>query len=1188
MQQLFLLVLSVAAMPFYFYSLDIPKQIVNEAIGGEDFPQDILEFEFDQIAFLMFLSGVFLLLVLVNGGFKYVNNVYRGIVGERMLRRLRFELISRVLRFPLPQFRKTSQGEVVSIVSLETEPLGGFFADAFALVIYQGGLLATLMAFMFVQDWKLGLAAIILYPPQAYLIPILQRKVNALGKQRVQAVRELSERIGEAVGGASEIHANDTSQFELADFSRRLGVIYRVRFRIYVLKFLIKFINNTLALLTPFFFYSIGGWLVIQGDLTLGALVAVLSAYKDVSAPWKMLLTYYQRMEDARIKFTQIADKFQPAGMLEEETQTEEPESSPEFSGKLVASNISLSEDDGLRVIDGASLSIDLPRHVALVGPGGSGKNELSQVLARLLTPDSGRLSIGDHNLIELPETVVGRKISYVGQNAYMFAGTIRDNLLYGLKHRPQAERPMEGEDAKQREWEIREAKSSGNLEYDRLADWVDMAAVGGSDNLAARINEVLRVAGLSTDIYQIGLRRTVDPQEKPELAAAVLEARKKMRRRLEDPEVSQFVEGFDSEKFNTNASVAENILFGTPVGDEFAIDRLGENAYVLGVLETVGLSDDFLEKGLRLAEIMVDIFQGLPPDHEFFERFSFIGSDDLPEFQTILARVAQNGLESIGDEDMARLRALPFRLIPARHHLGLIDPPFRPRILEARKAFHAGLPEEMKASVEFFDVEAYNAASPVQDNILFGKLAGERAGSAEKVGNLVSEVVDEAGLRQHIVDLGLDYNVGVSGARLSSGQRQKLGIARGIIRKPDILVINEALSGLDPDNQSLLLEGIRRAQDGRSLIYVDGQSPSGSDFEQVVSMASGKVVDQGLGAQPAPVEEAGEREEGAGGFGDEIDVLSSIPLFEGMDRSRLKLLTFASDRHIYDPGQVVIRQGEVGETAYIIISGTADIILETADGPTHIATLGRNDQFGELALLCEAPRTATVTANEPLTVLSISKDVFIKLIAEDAEMSARITRSIAERLERTTRDLSAASTVRDPVTNLADARIFRDRLRHSTARFRGFGERAAILIWTLDNIHGADGGLPAAARDSLFKEIAERLTACTRETDTRARLSETEFGIILSTMDAGTELQAVAQRIADYVARPVDVDGHTVKLGDAGEIRFLVLDDGDADTQLEACRSGEGQVLVPSDVTAETGAAAAEQTRDDSDRPGS
>ena len=77
--------------------------------------------------------------------------------------------------------------------------------------------------------------------------------------------------------------------------------------------------NNFLALLTPFFFYSIGGWLVIVGDMTVGSLIAVLGAYKDVSAPWKMLLGYYQRKEDARIKYEQLIEKFEPLklGLIE-------------------------------------------------------------------------------------------------------------------------------------------------------------------------------------------------------------------------------------------------------------------------------------------------------------------------------------------------------------------------------------------------------------------------------------------------------------------------------------------------------------------------------------------------------------------------------------------------------------------------------------------------------------------------------------------------------------------------------------------------------------------------------------------------------------------------------------------------------------------------------------------------------
>ena len=85
------------------------------------------------------------------------------------------------------------------------------------------------------------------------------------------------------IGGATEVRANDTMRFELADASSRLGTIYGIRVEIYKRKFFVKFLNNFLAQVTPFFFYAIGGYFVIQGQLTVGALVAVIAAYKE---PW--------------------------------------------------------------------------------------------------------------------------------------------------------------------------------------------------------------------------------------------------------------------------------------------------------------------------------------------------------------------------------------------------------------------------------------------------------------------------------------------------------------------------------------------------------------------------------------------------------------------------------------------------------------------------------------------------------------------------------------------------------------------------------------------------------------------------------------------------------------------------------------------------------------------------------------
>lgn len=230
--QVLILAMTIGSFPFLYATLELPKLIINDALASGDV-HELYGFAFDQVSYLFLLCGIFLVLVLVNGGFKYVINVYKGITGERMLRRLRYELYSRVLRFPLPHFRRISQGEIVQMINAEVEPLGGFIGDAFALPAFQGGTLVTILVFMFAQDPIMGLAAVVLYPLQIYIIPKLQRKVNALGKLRVRQVRRLAERITETVTGVPDIRANDATQYERSRFSTELGVVFKLRYDIY-------------------------------------------------------------------------------------------------------------------------------------------------------------------------------------------------------------------------------------------------------------------------------------------------------------------------------------------------------------------------------------------------------------------------------------------------------------------------------------------------------------------------------------------------------------------------------------------------------------------------------------------------------------------------------------------------------------------------------------------------------------------------------------------------------------------------------------------------------------------------------------------------------------------------------------------------------------------------------------------
>jgi len=141
----------------------------------------------------------------------------------------------------------------------------------------------------------------------------------------------------------------------------------------------------------------------------------------------------------------------------------------------------------------------------------------------------------------------------------------------------------------------------------------------------------------------------------------------------------------------------------------------------------------------------------------------------------------------------------------------------------------------------------------------------------------------------------------------------------------------------------------------------------------------------------------------------EEVELLRNIPLFAKLEPSKLKLLAFTAERITYEADQVLFRQGDVGDAAYIIVDGSAKVLVDTDRGEIEVATLARNDFVGEIAILCDVPRTATVQATAQTVTLRINKDLFFRLVAEFPEMSVEIMRELASRLERTTQQLREA-----------------------------------------------------------------------------------------------------------------------------------------------------------------------------------
>jgi len=851
--QLLIVPLVLATMLVYYLTLDLPKTIINKAIQGGSFPQadsraTFLGLPLDRIDYLFALSIVFLLLIVLNGWLKFQINTMKGWMGERMLRRLRYALFDFILRFPLSRFRRVKSAEMATMIKDEVEPLGGFIGEALITPLFLGGQALTAMAFILYQHVALGLVALGMVAVQAVIIPKMRQRLLVLGRERQLTARALAGRIAEAVDGVVEIHANGTSNYERAELSSRLGRIFRIRFEFYQRKFLIKFLNNFLSQVTPFLFYTVGGYLVIVGRLDIGALVAVIAAYKDLPTPVKELIDWDQQRMDVEIKYQQVVEQFTAEEVAPAELQALVDVPPLPRQGRLRVSGLSLADEGGSRVVDDVSFEAGLDQHVAIIGRPGAGGSELAMLLARLALPSGGSIDMAGIDLVRAPEALTGRAIGYVGAQAYLFPAAVRDNVLYGLKYRPMRDFVYEGAAAAEREFQLREARRTGNTELDINAEWTDYAGAGvaGLEEMDARIVELLRVVDLEEAIFELGLRSPGEPSRSSAVAERVLDARARMRERLGSLGIQDWVERFDPARYNRNSTLAENLLFGTPVGRVFDIENLAGNAYVRRVLHETGLHELLLRTGHKVAETMVELFSGLPPGHEFFAQYSFIRQEDLPQFEAVLKRVAEVGLKDVDDAERELLLALPFKLIVTRHRLGLIDEGFEGRVVEARRHFAANLPAELRGAIAFFDPERYNAAASLQDNILFGKIVTGQAGAAPRITALVRELLDELGLRPLVVKIGLDYQVGVGGARLPVPERQKVALVRALLKRPALLVLDQAIAALDPASQMRVLDGILAERKGQGVTWVMHRPDLCERFGLVLVMERGRLAEKG------------------------------------------------------------------------------------------------------------------------------------------------------------------------------------------------------------------------------------------------------------------------------------------------------------------------------------------------------
>lgn len=796
--QVVLVILILFTVFLRVFPLEMQKRIVNDAI------------RFGKIQALYLYCALYMGAVLLAGVFKYAINVLQGYIGQKILYELRTGLYRHIIRLPLPFYRRTPPGMVISSVTGELASVGDFLGGAIAVPAVNVLTLVTFGAYMFSLNPLLAVLSLAVYPLEIFLIPRLQHRFNRLNSERVSATRELSSVVGEAISGIQEIHANAGYHLESRKVDRLSQRLLNVRHRMNLYRYGIKFTNNFFQSLGPFFLFLIGGYFSITGRFSLGALVAFLSAYEKLYDPWKELMEFYQGYQDARVAYHRIQEAFDVEPEFPLQPQDRPP---VVLKGAVQVEDLVFEVEDRVRLLDQVSLRVAPGERVALVGLSGSGKSTLAMVMAQLYRYSQGHVYVDHWELKDLTKADITPHLGFVSQYPFIFSGTLKENIIYG--------------------------RQSTFFE-----NYPDKDPHGEEPDLDEILRAVASV-GLTDDVLRFGLNSVLDMPKESLLGHRIIALRRQFWLQWSEA-LQDTVEFFDIERFLEYSSVAVNIVFGYPVEGGRPCEILPSRPRFRQFLRQVGLEEPLVRLGLDVVNRTIPLLRDLQDD-PFFFRQSPIALEEMEEFTHIYEQYGTARVDRLPPPVQDTLVALALRVIPGKHKMTLVPRELREAILKSRALFKAYCTERDAGAFVYYTENAYLSGRTLLENILFGRLKEEASWAWARITEAVVDLLHKENLYDTILEIGLDFQVGSKGDRLSGGQKQKVGIARALLKNPRILIMDEATASLDMASQNRIQQLLDEDLRGKAtIISVAHRLETIRDYDTIAVMKSGRIVEIG------------------------------------------------------------------------------------------------------------------------------------------------------------------------------------------------------------------------------------------------------------------------------------------------------------------------------------------------------
>lgn len=348
--------------------------------------------------------------------------------GNKIVSSIRERLWSKLLRLPVPYYDNKSSGDTISRLTNDTAILKGLITEH--VTGFFTGILSIIgaLTILFYMNWQMTLIMLTVFPVAALIMVPIGRKMYAISKSTQEENARFTSIVNRVV---SEIRLVKASGSEPAEFEQgRTGInnLFRFGLKEARMQAIISPIVSFIILLLLVCLIGFGGVQVSSGAMTAGELVAFIMYLFQIMLPITQISQFFTQFQKAMGATDSII------GILESDEEDQDSgKTVSEINQTLQVDHVSFAYKPEEPILRDVSLTIEAGKVTALVGPSGSGKTTLFSLMERFYDPTSGSIRLGGTDIRHSSLRSWRRQIGYVSQESPIIAGTIKDNLCYGL-----------------------------------------------------------------------------------------------------------------------------------------------------------------------------------------------------------------------------------------------------------------------------------------------------------------------------------------------------------------------------------------------------------------------------------------------------------------------------------------------------------------------------------------------------------------------------------------------------------------------------------------------------------------------------------------------------------------------------------------------------------------------------------